>query len=191
MADEQNQDQQDSQQGESNQSPQQLREFAERQKQRADANEAAARELAFIRAKVDTDSNLGKYLMGTYTGDLTPDAITAWAAEVGAPMQGASTPTDDGRPDPEEQRRQARDAHLAAEQARTQDTPPADGTQQTPPDPWVEGYKGFQEAMANGATREDAAAHVIQRAVVAAKNGDERALWTGFSPEEQEQAKSR
>lgn len=49
------------------------------------ANEAAAakRELAFLKAGVDTDSKLGKLMLKSYDGDLTVDAIKAEATDLG------------------------------------------------------------------------------------------------------------
>jgi hypothetical protein len=52
----------------------------------AEAEEAAAakRELAFVKAGVDTDSPLGKLLLKGYSGELTAEAIKAEAISVGA-----------------------------------------------------------------------------------------------------------
>ena len=46
--------------------------------------EAAKRELAFVKAGVDTDTKIGKLLLKTYEGDLTAEAIKAEALELGA-----------------------------------------------------------------------------------------------------------
>lgn len=64
-------------------------------KARAERDEAK-RELAFIKAGIDTDSKLGALIMRGYDGELTVDAIKAYASELGAvqaPEEGTQVET--------------------------------------------------------------------------------------------------
>jgi hypothetical protein len=72
-----------------------LRDAHDREKQRADTNEGAARELAFVKAGVDTDSALGNMFMRAYDGELTKEAIEVAAGEVGA-LRSATPPAPTG-----------------------------------------------------------------------------------------------
>lgn len=69
---------------------------AETLRQQAEANAAAARELAFVKAGVNTDDPAAKYFLKGYDGELTVDAIKAAAAE--ARLIGAAPPPPDPRP---------------------------------------------------------------------------------------------
>lgn len=75
-----------------------LRQQAEAGRKALAEAEAARRELAFIKAGVDTDSKLGKLLMRTYEGELDVEAIQAEAREIGAigaPAANAETEVDE------------------------------------------------------------------------------------------------
>jgi hypothetical protein len=127
-----------------------------------------ARELAFIRAGVDTETKLGKMFMKSYDGELEAEAIKAEAAEVGA-LKGDVAPkpveTDDGETESSDER-SSLGAGANADQFRTGD-----------PDPQEEAVKAGRAAMAKGGTEEDSlgvAFDVIAKAGVA---GDKRAIW--------------
>lgn len=65
----------------------------------------AQRELAFLKAGVDTESGVGKLLAKTYDGDLDPEAVATYAKEYGIEV-GARTEETPRReqPDPTQQR---------------------------------------------------------------------------------------
>lgn len=52
-------------------------------KQQVSTATAAQRELAFIKAGIDTENGVGKLLAKTYDGDLEPDSIKTFAQEYG------------------------------------------------------------------------------------------------------------
>lgn len=156
------------------QSPAQLREYAERQKERADAAEAALaeaaeakREIAFLRGGVDPDSPLGKLFVKGYDGDLTPDAVReAWSTlQPPAPEPPA---VDDG---PSE-------AEAAMEEARTALTsggvPPGEEPEA---DPRVAMIDAYNDARSKNQTQDRAQMAGLQVLVNAAANGDERAIY--------------
>lgn len=68
-------------------------------KARAEA-ELAKKELAFVKAGINTDTKPARALLESYSGELTPDAIKAEAADWGL-IQAAATPepTPDPTPD--------------------------------------------------------------------------------------------
>lgn len=129
---------------------------------------AMARELAFLKAGVDTESKVGKLLMKGWEGELDVEAIKAEASEIGA-LSANATPTpvevDDGEAESSDER-SSLGAGANADQFRTGD-----------PDPQEEAVKAGRKAMAGGATEEDSlgvAFDVIARAGAA---GDKRAIW--------------
>ncbi len=105
-------------------------------------SKAAARELAFVKAGVDTDSSLGKLLMKAYDGELTAEGIRAEAMSIGL----IETPTDP-EPTPDEKASTEERQQLASDSPP--DVPPV-------PDPVAQALKEGEDAMAAGASQEDA-----------------------------------
>ena len=70
-------------------------------RQAAEAGRKAQREVAFLKAGVDTDSPIGKLLFKSYDGDLDIEAIKASALEVGA-IKAPAAPAQDTGPTAEE-----------------------------------------------------------------------------------------
>lgn len=78
-------------------------------KTQLDQGQGAQRELAFMKAGVDTTSGPGKLLAKAYDGDLDPEAIKTYATEYGIEVGAATTtageePAGRAQPDPTQQR---------------------------------------------------------------------------------------
>jgi len=78
-------------------------------KQQIDQGQGAQRELAFLKAGIDTETGPGKLLAKAYDGDLDPEAIKTYAQEygieTGSQRQEATTATQQReQPDPAQQR---------------------------------------------------------------------------------------
>lgn len=150
-----------------------LRAAAERGKT-ADAEAAAARrELAFLKAGIDTDTGVGKLLFENYKGDPTKDAVLAAASEYGiAPKATDEQPPPAAEPPTynDDERSQTRErANLATGSEVPAGEPNAD--------PIAEGYSEYLAARATGVPQNDAADHVIGRIMKAAyADGDPRVL---------------
>lgn len=131
---------------------------------RAEA-EAARRELAFVKAGVDTDSKLGKLLLKTYEGELTSEAIRTEALELGA-IKETSTESETTASDEEQAQSRARRDLATESGAASQETE----------DPRVSAQKAFRAAMDGGDTRETAAGAAFAEMLKGAHRGDKRIL---------------
>lgn len=143
-----------------------LRDAAERGAAHQREAEAAKRELAFVKAGIDTDTKRGKRFADSYDGDLTVEAIKADYAD----LFGPDTPVT---PEVTEDRDSAaaREA-LASETRERRDL--ANGASTTPPptiDPRLAAREQFTEDVANGMRREDAAAGVLAASIAASNAG--------------------
>lgn len=134
---------------------------------------AAQRELALVKAGIDTDTPLGKMFSTAYDGDLTSDAIKAAAAEVGlvkapeAPVP-PPTPTPAGVASVDDAQQGSERRNLGAGSE-----PPAGAVDE---DPRTAGLKDFDQAMQDGKRREDASIGWFGRVVSAGASGDERVI---------------
>lgn len=125
-------------------------------KARAEANakaeeaERLRRELAFVKAGIETDSRLGQMLFKSYDGELTAEAIKSFAAEVGL-----ATPAVE----PENPRTAA-----AAEIADTFASISGNAAPAIvpPADPTVTFLDDFDRAIAKGFRKEDAYAEAAK-----------------------------
>lgn len=106
---------------------------------------AAQRELAFVKAGVDTDSPIGKLLLNGYTGELEVEAIKAEALAVGAIKSEAPVEPDAPVITDEEKASTDQRADLAAGAV------PDDGQD---PDPVGSAIRAGQEAIDKGAKEE-------------------------------------
>lgn len=131
---------------------------------------AAKRELAFLKAGVDTDTPLGKVFVKAYDGELTADAIKGEWEALGA------TPT---KPEvevpaiPDEERASTRERQSLAGGSQGD-------TGETPEVP-VRGQDGraarvARDAMANGAGRDTALGVMFNQIAQAAARGDQSVL---------------
>lgn len=128
--------------------------------------EQAKRELAFVKAGVDTDTKLGQLLLKTYEGDLTAEAIKAEAMEIGAIKTEAPAPPT--TPASLDEQTQSRERQGLAQEPDVQ----TDQGQ----DPYQVAHKGFEEKMAKGMTRERAAGEWGLEILRAARAGDPRVI---------------
>lgn len=62
-------------------------------REQAESGTAATRELAFVKAGVDTDTPLGQLIRDGYKGEMTTEAIASYAASLGATPPAAATGT--------------------------------------------------------------------------------------------------
>lgn len=147
-----------------------LRAAAERGKEAQRDAADARRELAFLKAGIDTDAGPGKLLFKSFDGEPTKDAVLAAAAEYGiTPTTGQQTePTGpDITPDERAQTRE-RSALVSGS-----DIPAGEGA----PNPIDVGYAEFHKARAAGKPIDDAADHLLGRMFAAAAAGDPRVLF--------------
>lgn len=166
------------------QTPQQLREFAERQQAAAEkANaeletlRAENRKNALLAAGVDTSTPLGQMFDKAYDGELVVDVVkeawTAIAPTAPAPTTGPATTeppaVDDDGPSAEEL------AQAAQRQAlNTGGTPPGD---EPTPAPWPAALSKFRGAREEGQTTLNAQRGALQEVINAAAAGDERVIF--------------
>ena len=139
-----------------------LRDAAERGKKASQELDSMKREMAFLKAGVDTDSKAGQLLYKAYDGELETDLLRAEAEELGIlrDTQAAPTPVADNdnvdRQGIEERRALAGDS-----------VPPESQTES----PYDAGHREFQEMMDVGRPKEDSAARFIHT-VLDAAGGD-------------------
>lgn len=155
------------------------REAARRQRARANELETDAartadveRELAFVKAGVDTDSEMGKIFARGYDGELTKEAITA--AVAGMNLSAAVAPEQPADAQPEDTVLEPGEADLltGAEtlsgQAPNSDPPPAD--------PYQEAAKVFNSATEDGMPSDEALGLSFNSLANAAAAGDKRVV---------------
>ena len=151
-----------------------LRAAADRGTSAAKEAEGLRRELAFTKAGVDTDTPIGAMFAKAYDGDLDLATVKeAWGAV--APVSNAQPPVVVTPPptDETEQRRLLTSGGAG-------DTPV-----ETPlEDPVERGYEGMHARLKAGERRETAAGDVFGSLFKAAAEGDERAIWNGWTKEQ-------
>ena len=143
-----------------------LRDAADRGKKATQELDAMKREMAFLKAGVDTDTKAGQLLYKAYDGDLETEAIQAEWSEL---VPGAAAPppaeTVDATDTQVEQQRQ----DLAGDHV-----PPENQTES----PYDAGHRVFKEMVDAGRPTEDSAARFIHTVLEAAggDNPDQRVL---------------
>jgi hypothetical protein len=145
--------------------PSALREAAERGRRAVDENEVLRKELAFVKAGIDTDSKLGQLLFRTYEGDLTVDAIKAEAADIPGLLAPTPAPQDEPEMDPGLQ--QMREGFANGE--------PTSG--EAPADAKALALGAFNDALKQGFTRDDAAVEYFGTLLSEAANGNRSAIF--------------
>ena len=147
----------------------QLREKAERASELERQVAAQARELAFVKAGIDTESKLGSLLFKSYEGDVSDiEALKKEATEIGAirveEPTGSESGASDEAPEPtgSDQRRDLASGAPADEQPQV--------------DPYQEAQAKYDTAMGNGATWEVAAGEFFHSLGEAARRGDQRVI---------------
>ena len=142
-----------------------LRDAADRGRKASQELEEMKREMAFLKAGVDTDTKAGQLLFKAYDGDLDPDLLRIEAEELGI-LKGV-----DPEPEPEvteadtQVARQRRD--LVSDQV-----PPDTQTES----PYDVGHRQFKEMIDAGRPQDEAAARFVSTVIEAATSGDERVL---------------
>ena len=147
-----------------------LRDAAERGKKASQELDAVKREMAFLKAGVDTDTKAGQLLYKAYDGELETGLIQAEWQEL-VPAAAA--------PPPEPETVDATDTQVA-EQRRDlagDSVPPGTQTES----PYDAGHREFKEMLDAGRPKEDSAARFIHTVLEAAggDSPDQRVVQTG------------
>jgi ribosomal protein L12E/L44/L45/RPP1/RPP2 len=132
-----------------------LRDAADRGKKASQELDAMKREMAFLKAGVDTDSKVGQLLYKAYDGELETESIQAeWSelAPVAAAPPSEPDATDDARVSQERQ-------NLASD-----NVPPENQTES----PYDAGHREFQEMIADGRPKDESAARFVHTVLEAA-----------------------
>ena len=146
-----------------------LRDAADRGKKATQELDAMKREMAFLKAGVDTDTKAGQLLYKAYDGDLETAAIQAeWAELVPAAAAPPPAETVDATDTQVSQQRQ----DLAGDSV-----PPENQTES----PYDAGHREFKAMMDAGRPKEDSAARFIHTVLEAAggNSPDQRVLTDG------------
>lgn len=177
MSDEFDYDDDDIDAPEVDESPRGLRQAAKRAKADRQELAAAKRELALVKAGVDTDTKVGKLFAKAYDGDLDVDKIKAEWAEIAPSTTPAPEPTFD-EPAVELQGDEA--ASTAQRQALANnapaDVPTADA------DPRTKSVEVMEQIVHNGGSTDEALATAFDFLAGAAAGGDDRGVikaWQG------------
>jgi len=142
-----------------------LRDAADRGKQASQELNAMKREMAFLKAGVDTDSKVGQLLYKAYDGELDTESIQAeWSELAPAAATPPSEPdtTDDARVSQQRQ-------DLASD-----NVPPENQTES----PYDAGHREFQQMIADGRPKDESAARFVHTVLEAASgaNPDPRVI---------------
>ena len=142
-----------------------LRDAADRGKKASQELDSMKREMAFLKAGVDTDTKVGQLLYKAYEGELETDAIRAEWSEL-APT--AASPTSE--PDTTDDARVSRERQDLAGDS----VPPENQTES----PYDAGHRQFQEMVADGRPKDDSAARFVHTVLEAAggANPDPRVI---------------
>ena len=142
-----------------------LRDAADRGKKASQELDQMKREMAFLKAGVDTDSKAGQLLFKAYDGDLETDLIRIEAEELGI--------LKDAAPPPESENSEA-DVRVAQERRdlAADHIAPENQTES----PYDAGHRQFQEMVGAGRSQEDSAARFVHTVLEAAggANSDPR-----------------
>ena len=145
-----------------------LRDAADRGKEAIQERDQLKREVAFMKAGVDTDSKAGQLLFKAYDGELDTESIKAdWEALVPAVIPVAEPEQ------PQENVNQIDTQVSEQRQALADESVPVEATTQSP---YEQGFQEFKKAYDAGTPKEDSAARFVHTVLEAAGQGDERVL---------------
>ena len=146
-----------------------LREAAERGKKATQENDALKREMAFLKAGVDTESKAGQLLFKAYDGELDTESIRTEADELGLFKSSEESAPVMEQP-PSEDRQATTERQALAETS----VPPGSQTES----PYDAGHRGFKEMLDKGRSTEDSAARFVHTVLEAAggSNPDQRVI---------------
>jgi len=138
-----------------------LRDAADRGKKATQELDAMKREMAFLKAGVDTDTKAGQLLYKAYDGDLETAAIQAEWSEL-VPAAAA--------PPPEPETVDATDTQVSQQrQDLAGDSVPPENQTESPYDA---GHREFRTMMDEGRPKEDSAARFVHTVLEAAGGAD-------------------
>ena len=145
-----------------------LRDAADRGKEAIAERDQLKREVAFMKAGVDTDSKAGQLLFKAYDGELDTESIKAEWQEL------APTPVPVVEPEPAQETVTEADTQVAEQrQALAEDNVPVEATTQSP---YEQGFQEFKTMYDAGKPKEEAAAKFVHTVLEAASQGDERVI---------------
>ena len=158
--------------------PSELRKAAEEGSKARRENELLRKEMAFIKAGIDTDSKPARALLENYAGDLTTEAITAEATEWGLVKAAEPAPEPASEPAP--------DLSAERELQEMRDASTGQAAPNTPPtvDAYAAVFKDFEADRENGLSQTDATNRAIGRLVQKAAAGDPTAIFNQDAWEE-------
>ena len=141
-----------------------LREAAERGKKATQELDDMRREMAFLKAGVNTDTKAGQLLYKAYDGELEPDLLRAEAAELGILRDAPVSEVADVDRQATQERRALADNAIPPENQKES--------------PYDAGHREFREMMDAGRPKDDSAARFIHTVLEAAggDNPDQRVL---------------
>ena len=145
-----------------------LRDAADRGKEAIAERDQLKREVAFMKAGVDTDSKAGQLLFKAYDGELETESIQAEWQEL------VPTPVPVVEPEPTQDIVNETDTQVAEQrQALAEDSVSVETSTQSP---YEQGFQEFKTAYDAGRSKEDSAAKFVNTILEAASQGDERVI---------------
>ena len=146
-----------------------LREAADRGRKASQELDTMKREMAFLKAGVDTDSKAGKLLFKAYDGELDTELLRVEAEELGILKDVQSAPRSE--PDSTEA-----DVHVANQRRDLAADSIAPDTQTE--SPYDAGHREFQKMIADGRPKDESAARFVHTVLEAASgaNPDPRVI---------------
>ena len=144
-----------------------LRDAAERGRKASQELDDMKREMAFLKAGVDTDSKAGQLLFKAYDGELDTDLLRLEAEELGILRDGLVNSSEPVQTDTSDEQA------TRERQALTDSFVPPENTTESPYDA---GHRQFREMVDAGRPSEDAAAAFVSTVIEAASRGDQRVI---------------
>jgi hypothetical protein len=145
-----------------------LRDAADRGREAIQERDQLKREMAFMKAGVDTDSKAGQLLFKAYDGELDTEAIQAEWQEL------APTPSPVVEPEQAQETVNETDTQVSQQrQALAEDSVSVEASTQSP---YEQGFQEFKTAYDAGRSKEDSAARFVHTVLEAAGKGDERVI---------------
>tara|TARA_B100000287_G_scaffold271126_1_gene255281 strand:- start:42 stop:518 length:477 start_codon:yes stop_codon:yes gene_type:complete len=145
-----------------------LRDAADRGKEAIAERDLLKREVAFMKAGVDTDSKAGQLLFKAYDGELDTDSIKSEWQEL------APSPDPVIEPEPAKEAITETDVKVMEERKVLADE--SVSVEATTQSPYEQGFQEFKTAYDAGMSKEDSAARYVHTVLEAAGKGDERVI---------------
>ena len=145
-----------------------LRDAADRGREAIQERDQLKREMAFMKAGVDTDSKAGQLLFKAYDGELETESIQAEWQEL------APTPVPVEQPEPAQDTVNETDTQVSQQrQALAEDSVSVEASTQSP---YEQGFQEFKTAYDSGRPKDESAARFVHTVLEAAGRGDERVI---------------